>query len=241
MCLSAGCPEFERDTLANFYRRVTSAIRRVDRATAIFYEPNIFAGVGSPTNLPRLSEPHAVYDWHLYVAPDKQASLFARAAKQTGGKEPQFLTEFGSTVDTSTIVHAEALADRHLIGWMEWTYSSTGSTNTAGTPSLVNDLHRPPTGTNVDRAQLDAVVRPYAPAIAGLPTSLSYDPATRTLKLRYRHSRSVTAPTVIMAPELICPHGPHVTVHGGQVVGDRSGVITIHSTGTTSVTVIVKP
>lgn len=191
--------------------------------------------------MPRLNDPHAVYDWHLYVAPNRQASLFERAAEQAGGKEPQFLTEFGSTVDTSTIVHAEDLADRHLIGWMEWTYSSTGSTNTAGTPSLVNDPHRPPTGTNVSRAQLNAVVRPYASAIAGLPTSSSYNPTTRTLKLHYRHTGSVTAPTVIMAPKLIYPHGHHVTVYGGRVVGDHNGVIAVHSTGTRSVTVIVKP
>jgi endoglycosylceramidase len=238
---AAGCPDFERGPLTHLYRNVSSAIRRVDKTTPIFYEPVITAGAGLPTDLPRLNDPHAVYDWHLYVAPQAQAAMFTRADTRTGGQEPQFLTEFGSTVDTNTIVNAEDLADRHLVGWMEWTYFSNGSTDSAGTPSLVNDPHRPPTGTNIDLAQLDALVRPYASAIAGIPTGLSYDPATRTLTLRYRHSAAVTAPTVIMAPKLVYPDGHHITIHGGRLAGDHDGVITIDSTAKRLVTIIVTP
>jgi endoglycosylceramidase len=240
-CLSAaGCRDFERGPLTSLYRKVTSAIRTVDRTTTIFYEPNIFAGLGFPTNLPRLNDPHAVYDWHLYVGSNNQASMFNRADAHTGGKEPQFLSEFGSTVDTSTIIHAEKLADRHLIGWMEWTYFSNGSTDTAGTPSVVNDPHRPPAGTNVDHAQLAALVRPYASAIAGVPTSVSYNSTARTLRLHYKHSGVVTAPTVVMAPKRVYPNGHQTTVDGGRVVRDHNGVIAIHSTSK-SVTIIVKP
>jgi endoglycosylceramidase len=238
---AAGCPDFERGRLTHLYRKVTSAIRRVDKTTSIFYEPVLTAGAGLPTDLPRLNDPHAVYDWHLYVALQAQAAMFTRAATHTGRKEPQVLAEFGSTVDTSTIANAEDLADRHLIGWMEWTYFSNGSTDSPGTPSLVNDPHRPPTGTNIDRAQLDALVRPYASAIAGVPISLSYNPATRTLKLRYRHSTTVTAPTVILAPKLVYPDGHHITIAGGYVAGDHNGVITIDSTTERLVTLVVKP
>lgn len=150
------------------------------------------------------------------------------------------MTEFGSSVDTSTIVDTEDLADRHLIGWMEWAHFNDGSSSFAGTPSLVNNLHRPPAGTNVDRAQLDALVRPYASAIAGVPASLSYSPATRTFKLRYRPSAAATAPTVVEAPKLVYPHGHQITISGGHVVRDDDGVITIHATARRLVTVIVR-
>ena len=241
-CLSAaGCADFERGRLIRFYRKVSSAIRRVDKATPIFYEPVMFAGSGFATHLPRLDDRHAVYDWHLYVAPKAQAAMFKRAYTRTGGQEPQFLTEFGSTADTSTIVDAEKMADRHLIGWMEWAYFNDGTSAFAGTPSLVTNLHRPPVGTNVDRAQLDALVRPYASAIAGVPASLSYNPANRTFKLRYRPSAAATAPTLVQAPRLVYPDGNRITISGGRVVRDENGVIAIHSTAKRLVTIIVKP
>jgi endoglycosylceramidase len=241
-CLSAaGCPDFERGRLIHLYRKVSSAIRMVDKTTPIFYEPVVVAGTGFPTHLPRLNDRHAVYDWHLYVAPKAQAAMFKRAYTSTGGQEPQFLTEFGSTVDTSTIVDAEDLADRHLIGWMEWAYFNNGSSSFAGTPSLVTNPHRPPVGTNIDRAQLDALVRPYASAIAGVPRSMSYNPATRTFKLRYRPNAAATAPTLVQAAKLVYPDGHHITISGGRVLHDDNGVITIHSTAKQLVTIIIKP
>ena len=105
----------------------------------------------------------------------------------------------------------------------------------------MTNLHRPPVGTNIDRAQLDALVRPYASAIAGVPTSMSYNPTTRTFKLRYRPNTAATAPTLVETPKLGYPDGHHITISGGRVVRDDNGVITIHSTAKQLVTIIVTP
>ena len=95
MPVSRRMPEFRAGRLIRLYRKVSSAIRRVDKTTPIFYEPVVVAGSGFPTHLSRLNDRHAVYDWHLYVAPNAQAAMFKRAYTSTGGQEPQFLTEFG--------------------------------------------------------------------------------------------------------------------------------------------------
>jgi endoglycosylceramidase len=241
-CLSAaGCAGFERHRLTRFYEKVSAAVRRGDGSTPIFYEPVNSFGIGFPTSLPRLADRHAVFGWHLYLAAAAQRAQFARAAAHSAGQEPQFLTEFGSTTATATIRHAEDLADRHLLGWMEWTYFSNGATDNAGTPSLVDDPHRAPTGANVDRGQLAALVRPHASAIAGTPTRESYDAATRVLSVRFQPRPGVTAPTRILLPAAVFPKGRRVRVHRGVVLSDRAGVLTVRNVGAGPVSVVVRP
>ena len=175
-----GCAPFEHDRLAPFYQQVTAAIRSVDRRTPISYEPTAIFGSGGGTALPRLRDHHAVFGWHLYCpggpCPQIEEGQFARAAAHTGGAEPQLLSEFGSTRDTSVLDRVQAEADHHLVGWMEWTYFSNGITDNSGTPSLVLDPRRPPRGDNLDGAQAKALTRPHASAIAGIPLSTAYDP-----------------------------------------------------------------
>ena len=38
-----GCPAFDKGVLVPFYKRVTKAIRSVDKRTAIHYEPELLA------------------------------------------------------------------------------------------------------------------------------------------------------------------------------------------------------
>lgn len=241
-CLSAaGCAAFERGPLDRLGRTVARAIRRVDGRTPVLYEPPPSAGLGFPSALPRLRDPHAVLSWHLYVPAERQPALFAAADAHAGRREAQLLTEFGSTTDTAAIRRAADLADRHLVGWTEWTYSSNGSTDNPGTPSLVADPRRPPVGANVDRAQLAALARPHASAVAGLPTRMAYDPATRRLELRWRPTRAATGPTRILLPAAWAPRGHRVTVRGGRVVRDRRGVLDVRARGRGGVAVTVRP
>jgi len=44
-----------------------------------------------------------------------------------------------------------------------------------------------------------------------------------------------------MAPTLVYPDGHHITIHGGRVVRDHDGVISIDSTAKRLVTIIVTP
>lgn len=237
-----GCPAFEADVLAPFYAKVTAAIRTVDRRTPISYEPTAVFGSGGGTALPRLNDPHAVFGWHLYCpggpCPDIEEGQFRRAADHAGGHEPQLLSEFGSTKDTSVIERVQDEADRHLVGWMEWTYFSNGVTDTGGTPNLVNDPSRPPTGANVDAAQAAALTRPHATAIAGTPVSTAYDKAVRRLVVRYRPRPGVTR---ILVPRAVYPRGVRALVRGGRVVRRRGGVVLVSARRARQVLVVVTP
>ncbi|MGZ6694071.1 MAG: cellulase family glycosylhydrolase [Solirubrobacteraceae bacterium] len=256
-CLAdGGCPAFEQQRLAPFYAKVTAAIRAVDRATPVSYEvPGTF-GSGGGTSLPRLADRHAIFGWHLYcpqstTGPDDSASKascpafeerqFGRADAHSARREPQLLSEFGSTVQTSTIGRVQDEADRHLVGWMEWTYFSNGITDTGGTPNLVEDPHRPPTGANVEAAQLAALRRPHATAVAGTPTRVAYDAATRAFVLRFTPRRAVAAPTRILVPAGAYPAGHRVTVRGGRVLRDAHGIVDVRARGRAPVTIRVTP
>jgi len=233
-----GCADFERGRLARFYRRVGRAIRTVDRTTPIVYEP--VPALGAPTHTPRLADAHALYGWHMYVAAKAQAAQFALARAHTAGREPGMLSEFGSTTDTGVIRGAAALADRALMGWTEWTYSSNGVTDNPGTPSLVLDPRRTPTGGNVDRAQLAALTRPHAEAVAGVPLAMRYVAATGVFTLRYRPAVPGGRTTRILVPRASFPHGHRVSVRGGAVTRDRAGVLDVRARGRTTVTVTVR-
>ena len=71
------------------------------------------------------------------------------------------------------------------MSWQEWTYHSNGITDSPGTPQLVRDPARPPTGDNVDRAQLGALVRPYPRIVAGTPIRFRFRPAAHRFDLTY--------------------------------------------------------
>ena len=242
-CLAAGgCPGFERGALIRFYRKVAARIRTVDRRTPVFYESTGGFGLGAPTALPLLRDRHAVFSWHLYATSAADAAkVFDRVRARAAGREPDVLTEFGSTTDTAVIRRAAALADRHLAGWLEWTYFSNGRTDNPATPSLVRDPTRPPSGDNVDPEQRAALVRPYAGAVTGIPRRIAFDATTRRFTLRYRPRAGARAPTLIEVPALVYPQGHRVTVSGGTIVRDRARLIGVRAAGSGTVTVTVGP
>jgi hypothetical protein len=150
------------------------------------------------------------------------------------------LSEFGSTTDTAVIRGAAALADRALMGWTEWTYSSNGVTDNPGTPSLVVDPRRRPVGGNVVRAQLAALTRPHAEAVAGVPLGMRVA-ASGAFTLRYRPAAAGARTTRILVPPASFPRGHRVTVRAGTVVRDRAGVLDVRARGRGVVTVTVRP
>jgi endoglycosylceramidase len=66
-------------------------------------------------------------------------------------------------------------------------------------------------------AQLYALSETYAQAIAGTPTSMSFDPSTGVFHLSYRIDHAVSAPTVIFVPvSRHYPDGYCTKVTGGR-------------------------
>jgi endoglycosylceramidase len=129
-------------------------------------------------------------------------------------RAPLLMTEFGATTDVATLRRLTAGFDQGLVPWLFWAYNE----------ELVVDRDRPASLAAVRSLEaLRALVRPYPTALAGTPELLSFDPADRTLELRYatsspggrRHRRSLE--TVVAMPRLAYPDGYTVRASGAWV------------------------
>lgn len=134
----------------------------------------------------------------------------AATPAQPGGPA-WLLTEFGATTDTADLARITTDANNHLVGWIYWQWINyddpTGSHSSALWPP------RPATPS-----QLQVLAQTYASAIAGTPTSMSFDPATGAFSLRFRSNPKITAPTVIAVPTSThYRHGYCLTVAGAHV------------------------
>jgi hypothetical protein len=68
---------------------------------------------------------------------------------------------------------------------------------------------------------LEAVVRPYARAVAGEPLEMHFDPGRREFKLAFCHDPEIKAPTELYVPNFQYPHGYEVAVSDGEYTIDR--------------------
>src|SRR5205814_2116226 len=60
-----GCPAFDAKLTA-FNRKVAAAIRKADRRTLVFYEPNVLFNFGNPTSVGALGDSRAGFAFHDY-------------------------------------------------------------------------------------------------------------------------------------------------------------------------------
>ena len=116
-------------------------------------------------------------------------------------------------------------ADGNLIGWTEWAYSSQGDITTSASPpsseSLVFNPELPPTGTNVNTANLDTLAEPYPQVISGTPTSFSFENGTFDFSYSTEEadglgSFAAGSQTTISVPTVEFPNGYDVSVTGGD-------------------------
>ncbi len=252
--------------LTTFYRQVITAVRKVDPHHLAWVEPNLEYDSGGAESIPSLGDPEVGFSFHVYCllnavsggtednsafCPADEKLVFGAAqqeSERTG--DALMLTEFGSTPDTGLIERVANEADAAMMSWTEWTLTSNGSTDFAATPSLIKNEHLPPTGSNVNKAQLDALVRAYPQLISGTPRSWSYDPSTGAFSLTYSTERAAGegvfasgAKTEIALPALDYPRGYTATVSGGSVVSraDAHELVVSAAAGAGSVTVRVAP
>ena len=91
--------------------------------------------------------------------------------------------------------------------------------------------------------KLDVLVRPYPRAVAGTPTSWSFDPQARTFELRFTSNPSIRMPTEIFVPARHFPRGYSVRVTGpARVVSARNApLLLLRGTGPGEVRVEIAP
>jgi endoglycosylceramidase len=239
-----GCPTMDASPLGEFSSRVIDRIRTVDRTSLAFYEPWVTFDFGAQTAHPDTGDRHAAMSFHDYCLPaGLGAGTLPAAGTGCGAAEnlvfdnadahsdstgdALLLTEFGATDDLDTLRRLTNLADDHMVGWQEWHYCACGeptSQVSANVQALVKDPAKPPRGKNVKRRKLRVLDRPYPQAVAGTPTSYSYDADANTFTLRYstqatkgrRLGRRVK--TVVYVPRIHYRHGYSVDVKGASVV-----------------------
>ena len=256
----AGCPVFDQ-TLQSFYDHVRTAIRKTDGGNLVWYEPHFFFNAMAKSNFTKVDDPEIGLSWHNYACtpaftgtgvipgePDcalNEPRVFANAEQQmadmgsTGVMTTGVMTEFGSTNDLPDLARLTGLADTNLDGWMYWAYKAwndpTGQPATEGMFTKDGDL-----GTLIP-GKADVLIRPYPQAVAGVPTSLSWDAAAHVMQLTYRAGSQKLPTDIYVAPRQY-PHGYRVTVTGGQVTSapDASHLLVTATPGTT-VTVRLTP
>ncbi|MGB7867409.1 MAG: endoglycoceramidase, partial [Mycobacterium sp.] len=157
-----------------------------------------------------------------------------------------------ATSDQTAIAAPMQGADQNLIGWTEWAYSSQGDITTSASPpsseSLVFNPELPPTGTNVNTANLDTLAEPYPQVISGTPTSFSFENGTfdftySTEEADGLGSFAAGSHTTISVPTVEFPNGYDVSVTGGTVASapDAPELVIASDNGASTVTVVVTP
>jgi hypothetical protein len=134
------------------------------------------------------------------------------------------------TGDETTAVRAmdrslKAMDDA-LVSYTLWNYTAD-NTNARGDQWNDEDLsifspdqQRDPADIDSGGRALDAVVRPYARATAGLPLRMSFDLRTRIFELEFEHDAAVRAPTEIFLPRHPYPSGWEADVSDGRYETD---------------------
>ncbi len=250
--LPSGCVDDGK--LTAMHRRVATAIRAVDPATTLFYEPFAMFNAGLPTGHGALGDPNAGFSFHDYCGPAALTDtpigcdpfderVFADAedhAQRTG--TALLLTEFGATDNVGIIDGIVDRAARHRVGWMYWAYCGCDdpTTQNRSQQGLVGDPHRPPTSDNVNQAKLRALSVPHPKAVAGTPIDYAFDRRTATFGLRYR-AADLGVPTLVSTPRLHYPAGYRAEVSGARVISGPDAPVLELVASAAEVTVTVVP
>jgi len=205
---------FSATTFSDFYATWVAHARSLAPTSLVFVEPSGTAGVLLTTKLVRPPGDGVVFAPHFYplvtsvdqVAP--QVQLLANIGAQWNA--PTWVGEFGAPdVLDSTLPRMQATFqafDALGLSGTEWEYSTSVDLWDDEQYSLTDA-----SGNELPVAQ--AIIRPYARAVAGSSIAQSFDADTETFTLSYAAtSGGVTA---VALPEKAYPNGYDVALEGG--------------------------
>ena len=210
-------------------------IEAADPTHLVAYEGNYSTDSGVPNHIGAMAYPRLVLNFHDYcflhvpngpepanfgsVCGPLESHVFTQHAQerandattQQPGGPGWLLTEFGATTDTADLARITSDAAANLVGWIYWQWINyddpTGSHSSALWPLRA-----------ATASQLAVLSETYPAAVAGTPTSTSFDPATGTFELVYRANPRISAPTVITVPVTThYPHGYCARVSGARI------------------------
>jgi endoglycosylceramidase len=250
-----GCPVFDTQSLQPLYEKVIAAIRTVDRTGLVWIEPHVLFNDGAQTRLAALgglTDPALGLSFHQYcttaglthssggtAGPDcgPQGELvFSNADTAVGTRWASLLTEFGASDDLPDVSRIVTTADKHLVGWQYWHYKEWGDPTTESENSGGQGLFTKDSDLRtLKQAKADILVRPFARAVAGVPTAMSFSGGVFALAWTAR-----PGVTEVVLPARQFPRGYAVTVRGATVVSRPGAAVLLLRTtrsGTASVSV----
>jgi len=204
-CLSpGGCPGSQDAALTAFSNLAAQAVRDVDPDTIVFYEPfGTNFNAGSATHHGEVDAGYVGFSFHVYAClttpgpatsppgttdacrgPEQQVFTHAEAQAAAFGDVP-LLTEFGATNDVPSLERLGDLADANMMGWQYWAWWNRDPCCDRSYEGIIDDPANPPTPAHLNESKLDALVRPFPRAVAGTPTSWSWDRTARRFTLAY--------------------------------------------------------
>jgi len=221
---------------------VIPQILAADPTHLVFYEPDIFGSRGRTNFVGSMNFPNLVFNVHIYCGyrsgrtgnptdiaactSQETRSLTTRSEdrvdlgsmSQLGGPA-WFVSEFGATSSSALLRSLTGDEDRFLVGWAYWSWKYYQDPTGSAAEALV-------TGKGTLRSMARVLSRTYAQAIAGRPTSMSFDPTTNAFSLRYVPQQTVHAPTLIFVPvQIHYPSGYCTRVSGGSVISKQGASI----------------
>lgn len=228
LCFGLTGGAFEREALHPLYRRMQAIVAEERAQRTFFYEPHVTRNLGFAPALEPFG-PDVVYAPHLYgnaggsadVAYDGDLEalrhdydLAEAEAAVLGG--PLFVGEFGGNVNGGPgfleatelfLRHTYDEFDHRLIGGVVWAYFPGDNGFSVVTAN----------GTEKG-GLVDAIARPYARRIAGIPTAMRFDTESKEFTLTFRNDATVRPPdpTEIFVPaERHYPNGFSVETSAG--------------------------
>lgn len=141
------------------------------------------------------------------------------------------LTEFSPGNHTDDTRHIANLADEYMTGWAYWSYKNW-ETQTSGTVGTVYS----------HEAVVDTLVRPYPPAIVGIPDRYGFDSGDAPVHPRLSSRSTRQAPYRRLRPRTTVSGGYEISVDGGSpTVWPGRYVRVRHHPGTFHVHVEITP
>ena len=206
---------FEQTTLTSFYSAIAAVMNQKAPQALVFFDGTNLDGVSVTTSLEKPDGQNLVFAPHFYplemgAESDVQARLATWAGYATTWNLPVWVGEFGaSNTQASTLGYMQSVFQSFdaldLVGGTEWEYSVSVDLWNSETDSVVT-----PDGGEFPVAQ--ALIRPFARAVAGAGVSQTYDVETGVYTLSFTAANGVTE---VRSPARAYPGGQIVTVEGG--------------------------
>jgi len=237
---------FEAQTLTTFHMQVAAHMRAAAPHSLVFVDPAGINGLTATTHLGNPGVTGVVFAPHYYpLGPQSPAAVLSGLGNWAdvgrAWNVPVWLGEFGaSNTDpngaayiASVFAAADALG---LSGVEDWEYSvSTELWNSESNSVVAAD------GTEYPVAQ--ALIRPFARAVAGSAVTQRWDTASRTFALSYVPGNPATNVSAVRLPSRAYPSGYAVEIEGGCYDPTHApGELLVQPTaGSTIVTLTVTP